>query len=181
MARVEPLLKLFDDQIERWILAVNNSTALAILDGSLSMYPTGAALDYVWTEGRQALPADRGVRVTNVFGLGVHEVTLTFNAGGLSDSDTLAFEVITPAEAVAEIAARLDASRIGNQIRRPLQATLAAGASAFERGQLSLGSTMLERFREKVQGRRGLMDPALAETLITAADRLLAALASAAQ
>ena len=175
-AQVDPLLRLFQSQDEHLILAVDNTHAEATLSGSLSSDPDGDVLDYIWVEQDKPLPSGAGLEVHNVFDLGIHRVTLLVNDGVFTSTDIVEFEVITPAEAVAEIAAHLETLDLTRKNKRPFQATLEAAATAFDRGQLDTGVNLLQTFQKKVQAQLQPTHPELANRLHLAAAQLIDAL-----
>jgi hypothetical protein len=178
-ARVVPLLRLFENQDEQWVLTLNNSAVVTLVASLLSDSYDEDKFDYVWTENAQLLPSSFGATVTNSFDLGIHRVTVVASDGGRNGTDTLEFEVITASEAVAELCGVLDGMALSRQQKRPLQASLGTAAQAFERGQLRAGTNLLRAFQNKLRAQLRASHPELEDELTRAAGRLIDAVESA--
>jgi hypothetical protein len=170
-ATVSPLTTIFPDQTNLFVIAPNNSNAPVVLDASLSSDPDNDPLQFAWLE--EATVIATGVRATNDLEIGAHTITLAADDGTVTSTDTVAFEVITPGDAVDEIIARLENATLPRPIRRPLVATLEAAKAAFDAGDFSTGIRRLQSFQHKVEMRVTPVDPALATLLINAAQKVI--------
>jgi hypothetical protein len=170
---VYPVLHLGPDLDRQLVLAINNSNATVVLDGSLSSDAEGDPLEYLWAENGQLLPAPSGERVTNTFELGRHVVTLTVGDGAAAGTASVSFEVVTPSEAVDILLDLLASEGLSRREVRPLLATLRAASAAFDRGLWQTGLNILGAFENKVQAQLQSSRPALCGELLTMTDRIV--------
>jgi len=171
VATVSPLFTLSPDQTNLLIFSQNSSNAAVVLDGSGSTDVENDPLSFSWIEGTNTIGV--GVKVTNTFDTGLHQVTLEVSDGMDTGSATSTFEVITPAESVGRLILLLETSTLSSNVKRPLEATLQAAAASCEAGRFTPALNQLQAFENKVQAQIGRTDPALAEELIAAAQEII--------
>jgi hypothetical protein len=165
---VSPLFALTPAETNLLIFSPNNSNGVAILDGSASSDVENDPLTFLWFEGTNTIGA--GVKVTNVFAVGSHDITLQVSDGRDIGSGALTFEVITPAESVYLLILLLEDT--GN-IYRPLQAVLKAAAESAYNGNFTAAINQLQAFQNKVRAQVAPNDPVLANELIAATQEII--------
>jgi hypothetical protein len=156
------------------VISPNNLTATALLDGTRSSDPDGDALTYAWSEGMTPLAA--GAQASVVLAVGEHTITLTVNDGLASATATVVVQVITAAEAVESLIAKVDAADMGRKNKRPLIASLKAAGASFDRESFGSGINQLRAFQNKVRAQVAPFDEALAAMLIAEAQMIIDAL-----
>jgi hypothetical protein len=157
------------------VISPNGSSATVVLDGSRSFSPDEVPLQYAWYETGQAGPLATGVVAVTVLPVGAHTIILVVNDGAFSDTNAIAVEVITTAEAVERLIAAVsaDVSR-----SRPLLATLDAAAASIQRGDSIPAINQLLAFQNKVCAQLAPLDATLANTLLHSAQAIIAALSA---
>ncbi len=163
------------------VLAPDNSRAVVVLDGSQSTDPDGDSLDYAWYASDDSEPFATGVRATNYAPVGTHEITLQVSDLAGISTDTITVEVITPAEAVAELLASVENSNLARQDKRQLTSNLQEAIRAYERDNFRRGNNQLEMFVRKAQSRAAPTNPTLANAWIRSATAILNAMAAGAE
>lgn len=175
-ASVSPLMALFPDQTNLFVISPNNSNAPVVLDASLSSDPENDPLEFAWIE--EGVVFAMGVLVTNQAEIGLHVITLAADDGTDTSTDSVSFEVITPGDAVDEIIVRIENSALSRVVRRPLIATLAAAQSSFDIGSFDIGVRRLQVFQHKVEMRVAPVDPEFATLLVNAAQKIIDAVSA---
>jgi hypothetical protein len=174
VAEVSPLFLLSETDTNRLILSPNNNRrAKVILDGSRSWDQDDDPLEFQWFELDPANAVASGIRATTVMALGKHTVTLVVNDGQDTRTNCVTFEVIRLSRAVTLTWLVLDGANIAPRQKRPLAASLAAAAAAFERGKFAAGACILRGFTNKVQAQVRPVNPILAEELIRLARQIV--------
>jgi hypothetical protein len=170
VARISPLLWISPAQTNLFVLSLNNTNATVVLDGSLSSGGGNDPLTFDWLEDGAGLLAT-GVLATNELSVGSHTIDLVASDSTASSTNTVTFEVITPADAVGELFLLLD--NVSGQNQNPLQATLNAAMAAFDRGNFLAGVNQLGAFQNKVRAQVAPDDPRTAETLMRGAQAII--------
>ena len=160
------------------LLAPDNSRAELICDGSPSKDIENDPLEFSWFRDGEAAPFAFGVRVTNVFEVGAHIIILLASDGRAEGEAALAFEVVTPGEAVETLLERLNEAPLGRNRKRPLVASLKVAVASFDRGSFGAGANQLQAFQHKIRAQLDPTDPILAEALSGAAGEILRAMES---
>jgi hypothetical protein len=155
------------------VLSANNTNAMVILDGSLSSDVENDPLQFRWFADDGLVPLASGVLVSNRFEVGTHTIILVVDDGHDSGTATLTVDVVRPAMAVEELSLMLSDSSLERQRLRPLLATLKAVTAAFERGSFTAGVNQLKALQNKIRAQIAPGDPALANSLIQAAQRII--------
>ncbi len=172
IAQAKPSFLFSSNEISTVIISPNGSNAAVVLDGSLSYDIESNALDYAWSEGTNLLA--NGEIVTNSLAVGTHTITLVVNDGADSGADTIVVDVITPADAIAELVAFLDASALPQKRKQPLLSTLSAAIRSFSRDQAKAGINQLKAFAKQVDAQVDYADPELAADLLHILNEILA-------
>jgi hypothetical protein len=156
------------------VIAPCDGNATVVLDASLSSDVENDPLQYSWMEGTNLLAT--GQVVTNFFEVGTHSIVLTVDDGSASGSATLVLEVITPAQAVAELILFVEESGLARNQKQPLLASLNAAAASFARCHIIPGINQLEAFQNKIDAQIKPLNPALAEELFRISEEIIAAI-----
>jgi hypothetical protein len=154
------------------LLAPGNASAVLVLDASLSSDVDADPLQFLWLEQDTTIPFASGLRVTNVLGVGAHEILLQVSDGSTTAATAVTVEVITPGEAVEEIVALLATVPAGHR-NGPLIASLKAAIASLDRGDLTSGLNVLRAFQHKVRAQVAPNDPVLAQALLEAVEHFL--------
>jgi len=161
------------------VLSLNNTNATVIFDGSLSSDVENDPLQYSWIEQGGVLLAT-GVVATNVLDVGSHTVALVVYDGTDRTTNSIRFEIITPAEAVATLVAQVDDAAIARKHKHPLMASLDVAMASFDRGSFGAGINQLGAFQNKVQAQITPDYPLVADAFIQAAQAIMDVLSDAA-
>ncbi|MBI3850912.1 MAG: tandem-95 repeat protein [Verrucomicrobia bacterium] len=172
-ATVSPLAQ-FPGLTNLVVISPNNSNATVVLDGSQSTDVENDPLQYSWLEGTNVIAS--GVLATNHLDIGTHTITLVVSDGMDVGTDTAVVEVITPVQSVGILISLVEESTLSRQNRSPLIVTLKAAAASFESERQRPGINQLNAFQNKVRAQVTPLDPALAESLINAAQVIIDAL-----
>lgn len=159
-----------------FVIACDGESARVMLDGRGSTDPENDPLSYAWFVTGSQTPFSTASAVTTTADVGVHSITLVVSDAQSSDSATVVFEVITPAEAVAQLSLMLDAADLSRKQRQPLQASLSAAMQSLERGNFKSAIGQLDAFKNKVRAQIGDSHPSLALSLIDATDAIIGTL-----
>ena len=170
-ASISPLFQTSVSDTNEAVLSVNGLDATVILDGSTSSDPDGDPLQYSWYQGGDLLAT--GAVATNVFAVGAHTISLVVSDGKATATNQVTFEVITSAEAATSLLLVLEQSPLPSRSKQPLSVSLAAAMNSFERGHSRPAVNQLAAFQNKVRAQIAPKDPALAATLIHAAQVLI--------
>jgi hypothetical protein len=155
------------------VLSTDNTSALVVLDGSASSDIDGDALTYLWFEEGATQPFDAGIRVTNEFAVGTHVFELVVADCEDSTSATAVLHVITVTGVLEGLIALLDEADTGRRNTQPLVATLKAAMASFDAGRTTPALNQLGAFQNKVRAQLRPFNPALADTLINAAQDII--------
>jgi poly(3-hydroxybutyrate) depolymerase len=172
VATISPLFRLSEDQTDLLVLSLNNTNATVIFDGSLSSDVENDPLQFSWVEQGVGLLAT-GVLATNVLEVGPHTVALVVSDGTDQTTNIIRFQIITPAQAVADLVALVDDAAIARQHKHPLMASLNVAMASFDRGSFGAGINQLGAFQNKVEAQIAPDYPAVAEALIQAAQAVM--------
>jgi hypothetical protein len=156
------------------IMAPVCENAAVVLDGSQSADPDGDTLEYEWSEGASAFA--NGIIVTNEFAPGTHIVTLSVSDGVYTNSATAKFDVITPANAVADLEAFILSTDLPPQRGKVLLKSLQIAEASLAKCHRIPGTSQLQAFESQVRAILGRTDPVLAKTLISGADEIIQSL-----
>jgi len=157
-------------------ISANGTNATVALNGTRSSDPDGDLLHYQWfslPNGEPAVPLAHGVVALVSLPLGEHPMALVVSDGLAAATNAFQVEVITAAEAVRRLMARVERT-----VRRaqPLLATVSAVLASLERGSPGSAVNQLQAFQHKVQAQVAPMDPALAANLTAEARAIINAL-----
>ena len=155
------------------VVACDGAGANIVLDARGSTDPDGDALSYAWFVAGSQQPFSRDAVVRTVADVGVHSVTLRVSDGQSTDDASLTFEVITPAEAAAQLSLMLEAADLSRKNKGPLQQSLRGAIESLEDGKLNAAIGKLGAFENKVQAQLGSSHPELAARLSTATQALI--------
>jgi hypothetical protein len=108
-----------------------------------------------------------------VLPVGSHSLLLVANDGLAAATNAFTVAVITPAEAVRRLMARVQALAPRSH---PLLATLSAALASIERGHAVSAANQLRAFQNKVRAQVAPLDAALAATFSQAAQEVVEAL-----
>jgi alpha-tubulin suppressor-like RCC1 family protein len=172
-AGAAPLFVLPTALNDHFVIAPGSRGATVEFDGFLSSDPDNDALEYSWFEQGQIEPFGQGVLVTKLLPPGRHTIVLAVSDGLDTTSDQLTVEVVTPAQAVGDLLLPFVESEIAARHRHSLVDILNAAKAALERGNRDAGVNQLEAFQHQVRAQIAPTDPALADTLISAAQQIM--------
>jgi hypothetical protein len=178
--RVEPAAcgMTFPNIDSESVIALDDSTACVILDGSASSDPDNDPLTFTWSVDGTNVAT--GPVVTNCLSRGCHTITLTVSDGQASSSCESRICVITACEAVEQCITLVNNTPIARKNKRPLIASLKAACASFDRGNFTSGMNQLEAFQHKVNAQVGRSDPAAAAAFNACAQRIIDAIDCAA-
>jgi Ig-like domain-containing protein/FIMAH domain-containing protein len=151
-------------------ISVNNSNATVVLDGSRSYDPDGDSLEYFWHIAGTTNVLATGVVAVVVLPLGTNSITLEVSDGLASDQQTITVEVLTPAQAAGQL---LDLVTTDVSKAQSLAATLSAAIASINRGNPTAAINQLQAFQNQISAQVAPLDPALAQTLINAAQNVI--------
>ncbi|MBI3852376.1 MAG: tandem-95 repeat protein [Verrucomicrobia bacterium] len=171
--RISPLFSLSTNDTNLVVFSVDGISATVIFDGSLSSDVENDPLQYFWFEEGQTNAFATGVTVTNELPLGEYSVALVVSDGQDTGTNRVSFSVISPAQAVADLVLLVEQADLGTKNDQPLLATLNAAMSAFDRDKFNAGVNQLNAFENKVRAQIAPLDPAFADILINAAQRII--------
>ena len=150
------------------IISPNNLSACLTLDGSLSHDVDSESLTHFWYADADGdgypdpSPIGAASMATSCFPTGMVQVWLVVSDGQCEADISVTVDVITPADAVEGLIAKVDAADIGSRNKRPLIATLKAAMASFERGSFLSALNQLEAFIHKAGAQIGRTYPGLA-------------------
>ncbi len=163
------------------IISPDNLSARAVLDGSRSSDPHNDPLTYSWLDGGAVIGG--GVLATNTLAVGSHNISLVVSDGQLSSTHTVAVEVLTPCEALGELAGAVEAAKLRKRQAKPLLEKLREACAAFKHGFRSRHHDSQEHFKHaihellefqhEVREELGRANPALAALLIDGAQEII--------
>lgn len=173
VVEVSPLFAVAGGGTNLFILSPNNSNVVVLLDASKSWDVENDPLEFAWFEAGATKAFAGGVRTTNLLTVGSYVVTLVASDGQEAGTTTVAFEIIRPSRAVAQIYVLIEDADVAPRNKQPLYASLNAAILAFERGNFIAGTNILEAFISKVQAQIAPVDAVLADELIRAAREII--------
>ena len=151
------------------VISVNSSNATVVLNGSLSFDPDGDSLQYYWYQTGALNPLATGIVAVVTLPVGTNLITLLVNDGLASNQDTITVEVITLVQAVERLKdAVADVSH-----KQSLIASLNAALASIDRSNPTAAINQLSAFQSKVIAQISPLDPALAQSLIHAAQSII--------
>jgi len=152
------------------VISSNGTSASVILDGTRSTDPDGDSLQYVWYESGNANPLANGVLAMASLPVGTHALVLVVSDGIAAATNAVTVEVITTAQAVAQLADAVTAavSRV-----QPFLATLSAAEASLNRGNVVAAINQLNAFQNKVRAQLGRNGPTTSAVLIQAAQEII--------
>lgn len=159
-----------------FVIACDGREARVVLDARGSTDPDGGPLSFAWFVTGSQTPFSTAAVASFNAGIGIHSVTLVASDAQSSDSATQVFEVVSPAEAAAQLSLLLDAADLSRKHKQPLQASLRGAINALERGNFRAAIGQLGAFKNKVRAQIGASHPGLAASLSAATDAVIAAL-----
>ena len=145
------------------VLAINNSNAPIVLDGSLSTDADNDALQYCWMEG-STTPFATGVKVCRAFCVGSHNLSLVVSDGRLSDMVSFRVEVVTPSAVLEDMVPLIDAARTP-KVPHSIYSSLEAAQAAFDTGDTRTALNRLDTLQGKIRNQLAPYDPATAALL----------------
>jgi hypothetical protein len=155
------------------VVAVNNTDAGVILDGSASSDIDGDALQYAWFLDANPTPFSTAANVTITLPVGSYSITLGVSDGFLPAYDTITVQVFTPCDVVGNLTAQVQAATLAPNERNALLGHLNAACAAFNNGNVSAGVHQLELFQTRVNNKIAPDDPALAQALNQSAQNII--------
>jgi len=165
----------------RRVISPNNKNATLVLDGSRSSDPDNDPLTYAWMEGGSVLSIE--VISTNVLSVGTHVVSLVVSDGSLSATNTVTVEILTPCDALGELAGVVETAKLSQKEMRPLVEELRDACAAFEYGfkarhhdwqeHVRHAIHKLLEFQHEVREELGRVNPDLAALLIDGAQEII--------
>jgi hypothetical protein len=173
VGKVTPQFQISTNDTGLVVLSPNNTNAAVIFDGSLSSDVENESLRYLWFEAGSTNAFGISVMVTNVLGVGTHQIFLLVSDGAAVSTNSLTVEVITAAQAVAEVLLLMNETGIGQKHKRPLIATLYSALGSFDRGEFDAGINQLGAFQNKVLAQLNPSAPAIARIFGEAAQAII--------
>jgi hypothetical protein len=157
-------------------LSVITLDGTVVFDGSQSADVDNDPLQYLWSTGDPPEAFAAGVRVTNEFASGSHQIILEVSDGTALGVDTVSIEVLLPCDALNLLILRIEESSVRRQTQRALIRCLEMACEAFQDDRVDRGLDLLDGFQDKVSAQLSDIDPALAELLIQSSQTLIDAL-----
>lgn len=176
VAKATPAFLFSSNETSTVIIAPCDGDVAVVLDASQSHDLEGDPLEYFWSEGTNVFAF--GKIVTNTFAVGTHSLLLTAADNSDSGFTNLILEVITPAQAVAELIVFVDSSDLSDSQKSPLLASLNAAVASFARCNSISGTHQLEAFQHKVNAQIVPLDASLAENLLHISNEIIGSLQS---
>jgi Legume lectin domain/Bacterial Ig domain/Immunoglobulin domain len=152
-------------------IAPNGVGLDVVLDGSLSSDSDKDALNFQWSEGTNVFASSE--ITTNTLALGVHNISLAVSDGQVTNKTGVVIRVISPNDAVTNLAQQVQGLSLTNVSLQPLIASLEAAEDAFVRGNMGAGINALKAFQNKVGDIIGHDNPVLANQLILSAQNII--------
>ncbi len=178
VARAFPLTTLSPDDTNGFVISLNNADATVYFDGSRSSDVENDPLRFFWFEDSSTSPFVTGVVATSVLPVGSHVIVLIVSDGMDTGTNRIVVEVVTAGQAVEKLIDIVNDSAVSHKDTHPLIVTLNAASASFNRGNPMAGLNQLATFQSKVLARVSPDDPALAQALSQAAQKIIDAFAS---
>jgi hypothetical protein len=154
------------------LISCNWWNSCLMFDGSMSSDPENDALSYLWFVEPEPAPFSASTATTNCFEVGTHTVILTVtDSAGLSDTDSLVFEVVTAPLAIELLIEEINEAHktgvlLSRKIKRKLTATLRVAFNHASREQLRETQKALDAFEKKVRAQLAANQPTAATAWI---------------
>jgi hypothetical protein len=152
------------------VISSDGISAALLLDGTRSSDPDGDPLRYEWYEAGNASLLANGAVADVLLPVGSHSLLLVVSDGLAQATNAFPVEVITTAQAVAQLAAAVNTSVPRSQ---SLQATLSAAQESIARGNVISAINQLNSFQNQVRAQLSRQDLATAAALIQAAQEVI--------
>jgi hypothetical protein len=173
IASVSPLFLFSNEQTENVVIASCDGNAVVVLDGSQSSDVENDPLEFLWADGTNVIGS--GQIASNSFAIGTHSIVLMANDGTDSAFTSLTLEVITPAEAVAQLVSIVEDGNLPNNRKQPLKANLNSAVRDFSRCRTAQGINQLKTFQSKINDWITPTDPTLAGELLQISNQIIEA------
>jgi hypothetical protein len=175
-AVLSPTVDLSPNVPELLVIAVNGSNAPVTMDGSLSFDPDGDALTYGWFANDDTTPFATTARTRAALELGSHAITLIVSDGQTTASDTVEVEVVTLQQIIDVLVAIVDETNLSRNRQRSLLRALNQAGNPMQANRVEFTISKLQEFQQKVSVQVASTDPATAQMLINAAQKIIDAL-----
>ena len=136
------------------VISPNNFTATITLDGSRSSDPDGDPLTYIWSLNGYTEGTGVNLQVP-VFGVSSYTFRLEVSDGWVAASTYITVTVLSPAQAVNNLAAQVNAANIPTGVKNTLLGDLSAAISSFNKGNFKTGVNQLQTFIADVNAQLG--------------------------
>ena len=173
IASGSPLFLFSNEQTENVVIASCDGNAVVVLDGSQSSDVENDPLEFLWADGTNVIGS--GQIASNSFAIGTHSIVLMANDGTDSAFTSLTLEVITPAEAVAQLISIVEDGNLPNNRKQPLKANLNSAVRDFSRCRTAQGINQLKTFQSKINDWITPTDPTLAGELLQISNQIIEA------
>jgi hypothetical protein len=163
------------------VISANGTNATVVLDGSLSSDPDNDPLQYIWFSGLNSQSSSllaSGVVAVVTMPVGDDPVALVVSDGVAMNTNGFTLTVLTTGQAVTQLDSVVSQSGLAQS--NPLSATLQAALASLARGNSIAAVNQLQAFQNKVSAQVAPSNPALARTLIAAAQQVINAVESGA-
>ena len=157
-------------------LAVITLDGAVVLDGSQSTDVDNDPLQYLWSTGDPPEAFAAGVRVTNEFASGSHQIVLEVSDGTAIGADSVSLNVLLPCDAINLLIIRIEDASLRRQTKRALIRYLHMACDAFQHGRVDRSIDLLQNFQGKVAAQASEIDPVLADLLLGSTQTLIDAL-----
>jgi hypothetical protein len=148
----------------------NAHEVTVVLDASGSGDPDGDVLNYSWKLSDGAT-FGRDIRATNSFRLGIHVVSLEASDDSFAACSPVVFQVVSPQEATAQLAAFLD-NTTGFK-KRSLHALLNRAERALRRNHPNVARRVLTTFERRTDARIAGTNPDLGRVIVQGTQAIL--------
>jgi hypothetical protein len=173
VARVGCSYQLGNDPTD-YAIALNGSSSCVVLNGSGSSDPDHNTLSMTWIiDGTNVV---NGAVVTNCLSVGCHSVVLVVSDGQAESRCVSRVCVLSGCDAIEQVIALVDGSDVARKNLRPLIATLKAACASADRGNMASLAGQLGAFQNKVRAQIGKTDPAAANAMTSAVQKILDAM-----
>lgn len=153
--------------------------AAVVLNGSHSFDPDGHELHILWLADGEAL--GQGKVITTLLAVGSHDIVLEVDDGLATNTHTIKVEVITPCDAIQQIATAIQVDARSSRHRPSLLASLRVACYFAKAGRGQVARDQLRAFQNKLPVLLEAYAPNLASECTRAAQDIRDALLSAIQ